>query len=118
MKKIRKNSLLFLTACVNPNGMVQTALQDSGMRLQQYLEAIRFYIDNFDFRLLVVENTGVDFSQYFLKEIQLGRLECLTFNGNNYNRILGKGYGEGLIIHHAFMHSCFLKECDYIIKVS
>lgn len=118
MKRIKRDSLLFLTACVHPKGMAQTALQDGDVRLQQYLDAIRFYLDKYSYRILVVENTEVDLSSYFKKEIDNGRLECLTFDGNSFDRSLGKGYGEGLIINYAFAHSLFIKESKYLIKVS
>jgi len=118
MKRIKQDTLLFLTACVHPKGMAQTALQDGDIRLQQYLDAIRFYLGHYSFKILVVENTEVDLSSYFQKEIEQGRLECLTFDGNSFDRSLGKGYGEGLIINYAFLHSSFIKECKYLIKVS
>lgn len=118
MKRIKRDSLLFLTACVHPKGMAHTALQDGDVRLQQYLDAIRFYLEHYSFKILVVENTEVDLSSYFKKEIDNGRLECLTFDGNSFDRSLGKGYGEGLIINYAFAHSLFIKESKYLIKVS
>lgn len=118
MNIINKQTILFLTACINPKGMGYTALQDKEIRMQQYLDAIRFYIETSTFRILVVENTGVDLSKYFQDEIASGRLECLYFEGNDFDRSLGKGYGEGLIINFAFSHSIFIKECKYIIKVS
>lgn len=118
MKRIKQDTLLFLTACVHPKGMAQTALQDGDVRLRQYLDAIRFYLDEYSYKILVVENTEVDLSPYFQKEIEQGRLECMTFDGNSFDRSLGKGYGEGLIINYAFSHSQFIKECKFLIKVS
>lgn len=44
--------------------------------------------------------------------------ECLTFCGNDYDRRLGKGYGEGLIIEYASCHSILFREADYIIKIT
>lgn len=118
MKIINKETLLFLTACVNPGGMIQTALQDANVRLQQYLKAISYYLNNYPYKILVVENTNVDLSSYFVKEIKEGRLEYLTFDGNNYDLKLGKGFGEGLIIKYAFEHSLLIKKYNYIIKIT
>ena len=39
-----------------------------------------------------VENTDYDISSYFTKEIGQGRLECLSFNGNDYDKSFGKGH--------------------------
>lgn len=118
MKYLRKNCILFLTACVDPKGMGQTMLQDKVVRLQQYIEAIRFYLSNTSYPILVVENTNYDFSEHFKDELSKGRIECLTFDGNNFDKSLGKGYGEGLIINYAFKHSKILCNYNYIIKIS
>lgn len=118
MNNISNDLVLFLTACVNPNGMAQTAVQDSQKRLEQYINAINFYIKQTSFPILVVENTNIDLSKYFINEIQMGRLECLSFSGNNYDRKLGKGYGEGIIINYAFSNSKMLSKYNYIVKIS
>lgn len=117
MTKISR-PLLFLTACVNPSGMAFTALQDGEERKRQYMEAIDFYLKECNWRILVVENTGFDFSPLYAKEVEEGRLECLAFDGNSFDKSLGKGYGEGLILNYAFTHSEFLKEADSVIKVT
>ncbi len=118
MNKIIKDSILLMTACVNPSSMIFTKLQNSEDRLKQYIEAVRFYLDNYSYKILLVENTEVDLSIYFRKEISENRLECLTFNGNSFDKSLGKGYGEGLIIKYAFENSILLKNYKYIIKIS
>lgn len=115
---ISNESILFLTACVHPNGMIDTKLQDGDIRLKQYLEAIDFYLQHTTLKILVVENTEVDIGSFYNEEIGMDRMECLTFNGNDFDKKLGKGYGEGLIIDYAFKHSQFIKCCRFIIKVS
>lgn len=93
--------VILLTACVNPNGMAFTKLNDQKLRLNQYKSSIKFYLENTDKQIIVVENTGYDFSNDFISYVYKQRLECLTFDGNNYNKSLGKGYGESLIIDYA-----------------
>lgn len=115
---MKANSVLLLTACVSPSGMAFTALQNMEARKKQYLSAIRFYLNKTDLKIVVVENTEFDFSCYFPDEVQRGRLECLTFKGNNYDKTLGKGYGEGKILHYALCNSSFLKNADYIFKIT
>lgn len=117
--RVKKAPILLLTACVNPGGMSFTVLQDPDVRMQQYAGALRYYIANTDLRIVFCENTGYDMSDRFAREISDGRLECLTFEGNNYNRSLGKGYGEALIIRHALHNSLFINDSDgYIIKIT
>lgn len=113
---MNRNILIFLTACVNPNGMKYTAVQDQSERLKQYINAIKFYLYETKFRILVVENTNVDLSKYI--ENSKHRLEILTFNGNNYDKNLGKGYGEALIMEYATKKSVFYKEADYVVKIT
>lgn len=108
--------IIFLTACVDPSGMKFTILQDKNKRLNQYLDAIRFYYDNTPFKILVVENTNYDMS--VLLPHDNDRIEFLTFKGNGYDINLGKGYGEAEIIKYAAQHSKFYSEAETIIKIT
>jgi hypothetical protein len=115
---VNRSQLLFLTGCINPKGMLFTQLQNEEDRRNQYLEAIRFYLDKTALPLLFVENSGTDITPYFASEIESRRLEILTFEGNNYPRELGKGYGEMLIIQHALNHSVLISEYNFILKIT
>lgn len=110
--------ILFLTACINPKGMVNTAIQNVNIRRDQYYEALRFYIHNTDYRIVFVDNSGYDISVDFIKYISEGRLEVITINNNNFDNKLGKGYGEGLIIYYGIYNSKFINHNSIIIKVS
>ncbi len=110
--------VILLTACVNPQGMAFTRLQDSNIRLNQYKAAINFYLNNTDKQIIVAENTGYDFTNDFKEYVENNRLECLTFDGNNYNKILGKGYGEALIINYVLNNSRLIEKNDLIIKIT
>lgn len=99
-----KSPVLLLTACINPNGMCKTVLTDTTQRLEQYLEAIRFYLKAIPNRVLFVENTDYDISSYFTKEIGQGRLECLSFNGNDYDKSFGKGHSYETYYFSSYPH--------------
>ena len=96
--------ILLLTGCINPNGMTMTALSNQEERKRQYVEAIHFYLSNTSYPIVFSENSGTDISQLFKKEIQSGRLEYLSFSGNQ-NKEKGKGYGECEIIQYALNNS-------------
>ena len=113
-----KDKVLFMTACINPSGMPNTALQSVSLRKKQDMEAINYYLANTKYRILFVENSGVDISSYFLEEIKTGRMEFLTFEGNDFDKKLGKGYGEGLIVRYALQNSKLLHADSMVIKVS
>lgn len=102
------NTILFLTACVNPKGMKFTKLSNPEVRLAQYKAALDWYLANTSLKILIVENSGYDFSADYLKQIKEGRLEFLSYDGNNYDRSRGKGYGEAKIIKYGIAHSRFL----------
>lgn len=115
---LTKNYVLFLTGCIDPNGMSYTVLQNSEIRKSQYIETIKFYLNETNLKILFVENSGNDISDIFIDEIKSKRVEILTFVGNNYDRILGKGYGEMLIIEYAILHSEFLSHSDFVYKIT
>jgi len=108
-----------MTACVSPPGnMSNTVLLDAQIREKQYINAIRFYLTNTSLPIIFIDNSDTDLSYQFQKEINIGRIEFLNFNGNNFNPILGKGYGEGLIIQYALDKSKFLTHASRVIKIT
>lgn len=110
--------IILLTGCINPEDMGFTKLQNPEIRKLQYIEAIKFYLNNTDSLVVFVENSGVDLSVEFLNSRHKERLECLSFFGNNFDRGLGKGYGEMLILKHAFQNSTFIVGGSSICKIT
>ncbi|MBJ6118424.1 hypothetical protein JAO76_09490 [Pontibacter sp. BT310] len=111
--------LIFLTGCINPAGMSHTALQDPEVRKSQYIEAIKFYLLNTDLPILFVENSNTPIPIGEFKDFSIdNRLELITFDGNNYNKELGKGYGEMLIIEHALKFSLFIRTAEFVFKIT
>lgn len=108
---------ILLTACINPNGMNCTVLQDADKRRRQYIDAINFYLSNTSVPIVFVENSNEDLSPYFTDAIKYKRLECVTFDGNNFDNRRGKGYGEALILLKAWSSST-IRESDYVIKIT
>lgn len=110
--------VLLLTACVNPKGMSYTVLNDVEKRRQQYRDAINFYLSTTTLPIVVVENTLDTLGDEYKEQISQGRLEYLTFDGNNFDKSRGKGYGEAKIMLYALEHSQLLKQCRYMVKVT
>lgn len=98
--------------------MAFTELQNPTQRKQQYIDSIKFYLENTHVPVLFVENSGVDLSSDFTSYITSNRLEILTFEGNDYDKSLGKGYGEMLIIKYAVTNSTLLSKSDFLIKIT
>lgn len=110
--------VLLLTACINPNGMSYTVVQDIELRKKQYRESLSFYLTHTKYKIVFIENSNIDISCLYQKEISEGRLECITFDGNNYDRYLGKGFGEALILNYAYIHSKLIAQSHYIVKIT
>jgi len=108
--------VILLTASLNPNGMPFTALQDVTEREKQYLNAIDFYLLHTNYNIVFVNNSGEDIRSK-VGDCK-GRIEYLSFNGNDFDRKLGKGYGEFMILQYAFQHSKFIQQSQYIIKIT
>ena len=109
---------ILLTACINPAGMMFTHLQDAQIRKEQYVSALKFYLGLHCGKIVFAENSNTDISYQFRKEIVNNQIEFLIFKGNKFDPELGKGYGEAEIIEHAINHSHFIRESDYVIKVT
>lgn len=110
--------ILLMTGCVNPGIMPNTALTDCSKRFQQYVSAIQFYLSYTPYKIVFVENTSTDLSTCFPKSVNNGRCEFITFEGNDFDHELGKGYGEGIILKEAFDKSKFLNRNAYVLKLS
>ena len=96
--------IILLTGCINPKGMAFTTLSKQEERKAQYINAIQYYLSNTSFKIVFTENSGTDISNLFKDAIESGRMEYLSFHGNQ-DKIRGKGYGECEIIEYALDNS-------------
>lgn len=100
--------ILLLTGCINPNGMAFTTLSNKKERKEQYINAIYYYLSHTQYKIVFTENSGTDISNAFQDAINAGRLEYLTYIGNQ-NKERGKGYGECEILEYTLNHSEFIQ---------
>ena len=114
----QSNVAILMTACINPNGMGCTALQNPKIRKAQYLEAIDYYLNETKYDIVFCENTGTNIYDEIQSPEKHIRLEYLTFLGNEYDKRKGKSYGEAVIIQYAIQNSRKLQNCEYIIKIT
>ena len=113
-----RDFVLLLTGTVDPNNMTFTKLLDKEIRRKQYVEAIQYWLGHVNFPIVFIENSGYDLSPGFQKEIAEGRIMMHTFDGNNYDRTLGKGYGELSCIETAFEQFEVLRNARFVFKVT
>lgn len=112
----QKDYVIFLTGCVNPNGMSFTAEQNPLVRQKAYIDTINYYLNNTKMRVVFCENSNTDFSYQI--GTNLDRFEFIVFDGNFYDRSLGKGYGEWIIVDYAMKHSRWLSDAKFIVKIT
>ena len=110
-------TVVLLTGCINPNGMIYTALNNPEERKVQYVRAIHFYLDKTNYPIVFAENSNTDISPLFQESIDCGRLECLSYLGNQ-NKEKGKGYGEAEIIEYTLNNSRFIDDNSIVIKIT
>lgn len=110
-------TILLLTGCINPDGMVYTALQNVEVRKRQYIESINFYLKTTSLQIVFVENSNTDISKYFSDTDKI-RVEFITFSGNDFDKTLGKGYGEMQILFSAFNKSEKIRESQHVCKIT
>ncbi len=115
---MNKGVVLLLTGTINPDGMLFTAIQNVEIRKNQYIESIRFWLKKVALPIVFVENSNADLSLHFSDEIANGRLEILSFSGNDFDKQLGKGLGELNCIEYACENSVFLEKAKFVFKVT
>ncbi|RHK81942.1 hypothetical protein DW047_10005 [Phocaeicola vulgatus] len=65
-------------ACVNPGGMANTLHTDCRQRMEEYKEALCFYLQKTKLPIVFCENTLCDMSGEFSSYIASGRLEYVV----------------------------------------
>lgn len=115
---LNRKPLILLTGCINPSGMTFTKLQNPEKRKSQYIDSIKYYLNHTENLIVFVENSGTDISAEFPNPEDKKRLEIITFFGNNFDKNKGKGYGEMMILKHAFQHSILIQESVSICKIT
>ena len=109
--------VILLTASVDVKGMAFVAVTDSAERLREYAGAARFWARAPGIQGVVFcENSGHDLSEIRgAFEGAAKPTEVLQFDGQGFDRSLGKGYGELMIMSHALEHSRLLRDADLVV---
>jgi hypothetical protein len=105
--------VIILTATLDVNNCVYTLRTNTEERLADYQKSLEYYIKNTTYDIIICENSG---SKYFeeLKKLQVdNRIEFLQYNGNNFDRNLGKGYGERATLNYILNNSKLIQDNNY-----
>lgn len=107
-----------MTGTVNPNSFATLALKDPDIRRGQYVEAIKFYLENTSLKIVFTENSGTLLKSEFEHYKDKNRLEFLTFRSEPTIPDKGKGAKELEIIGYSMSHSKFISESNAVIKIT
>ena len=113
--------LLLLTATIDPKGMILTARQSPVERLKDYRASLHRWLKrkNLFARIVLCENSGYPIPKDLKGEFnRVGGdlLVIFQFDGNNYPRFRGKGYGEAKIIEYVVDNFQRIDDYDYVVK--
>ncbi len=113
------NIVILLTTTINTQNHISWLKQrNSNERKVMYEEIIKLWLKNTNFKIVVVENSGSNFNLEKNK-----RLEILSFTYPEKDKKLldkyeAKGQHEMYSIQYACKNSKFIKDCDYVIKIT
>ena len=117
------NTTIILTSTVNVNRNKSHLYQiDPNDRLNTYIKSILQWINNTNFNIVLIENSGYLFEELRMK--QNNRFEIITFKENdlpeaNYLRNdIAKGSSEMFSINYAFLNSKIINNSQFIIKIT
>ena len=120
MEARRRRTYLLLTATVDIRGVGRIVRADPAERYEDYRWALGRWVrcPGFD-GMVFAENSGYDVSGLRDTAVagQLGEdaVEFLSFDGQDFPRHLGKGFGENLNIEHALANSKLLADDTAVI---
>lgn len=110
-----------LHATVDVRGVALVKRDDPRERFADYRQALKRWVTRDDFdKLVFVENSGYDISELraIADESSLDKdsVEFLSFDGQDFPRELGKGYGETLNFDYVLNNSKILSEDDMFVR--
>jgi hypothetical protein len=119
------NIVVLLTATIDPRNMVKLVRREPQQRLDDYRNALQncWLSNELIADLVFCENSNADLTDihklFAVRPLTCGRAESMSFDGQQFPRHLGKGFGEIGIISYALRHSKLLREDNpLVIKVS
>ena len=123
-KQIRPVALVMTATIAPPHGAPELARSDPRLRLTDYCDALRFYLnlpDHTLHKLLFIDNSNSDLStlEAIASEVHhRTKVEFIKFQGNDHPPEFGKGYGEFKLIDYGMAHSTIISAEDYVWKVT
>lgn len=115
--------ILTSTVHIQPKGVLfQKSKED---RINSYIKPIKKWLNNSNFHIILVENTGYTFPELEVdKEFHKDRFEIISFvernckEANYLEKDEGKGSSEMFAINYAFRNSKIIQNSLFVIKIT
>ena len=111
---MKSNVVLILTGTITPQISTKMVITDPDTRLNEYLRAVKWYLENTPYKVVFCENSGYANFTNHLGEVDYDRFEYITFKKEKI--IGGAGYGEWEILRTIKEKSAFVKDATIIMK--
>ena len=106
---------ILLTASIDPGNTPKVGRNDILQREQDYIKALKFYIKS-GIPVIFCENSGYKSEEIEQLISSSDKVEYLKFKSEfSY---LGKSHGEKEIFDYVYANSSYLKESEYVIKIT
>ena len=112
---VKQSNILLMTATITPRaGVPNLARTDPKVRLQDYENALKFYLPLLDQgvdSIVFAENSNSDISSLRNITAEYGvtdRVEFVVFDGLDYPPTYDRGYGEFKLVDYTMHHSEFI----------
>jgi hypothetical protein len=120
---IKPNEIsIILTATIDVRGVANMQRADIPTRLADYCRALTCWLnDSWVHNIVIVENSGYPLTDLIAlsRQHRSGKnVEFLSFDGQDFPRSLGKGYGETLALRYVLHESKQLATTKKFLKVN
>ena len=115
MNNGESTTILLMTATVNPNSSDILAVKDPEVRKGHYLDAISYYLEKTNYKIVFTENSGTSLKPHFVNQ---NRIEFLTYVSPFTVPERSKGWKELEIIDYSIKNSFFIQSASAVLKVT
>jgi len=112
-----ENLTVILTASIDVKGMYATERINPNEREKDYINALKQWMKT-GLPIIFCENSGHDLSKVRKVTSNYDKIEILQFNGQNFDKNLGKGFGEQKILRFIAENSNLFGISKKIIKIT
>jgi hypothetical protein len=119
---LKKKTSLVILCNINPAGIINSKRNNVLDRIEDYKKSLPFWLSlNLFKNIVIVENSGYNgdlFKQYINKSKQKKNIELIIYDGQKFDRKLGKGFGVYQQVRKVIKSSKNIKKSDYLVIVT